>query len=125
MKEDVKKIVKEVVREVAREVARENIKEVVREVVKQHVKEHVREVVKEVVRENIKGDLKEGSVAVMLDAEDARLLSRAAARLKSREPGSAYRLMTLASQVGPSLPGIRLKLNEYKAIVDQAPSDSI
>lgn len=121
VKEDVKKIVKEVVREVAREVARENIKEVVREVVKQHFKERVREVVKEVVRENIKGDLKEGSVAVMLNAEDARLLSRAAARLKSREPGSAYRLMTLASQVGPSLPGIRLKLNEYKEAVDQAP----
>jgi hypothetical protein len=119
--EDVKEDVRRIVKEVVREVAKEHIKEVVKEVVKQHVKEHVREVVKEVVKQQVKRDVKEGSVAVMLDAEDARLLSRAAARLKSREPGSAFRLMTLASQVGPSLPGIRLKLNEYKKVVDQVP----
>jgi hypothetical protein len=66
-------------------------------------------------------DVKANSVAVMLDEEDARLLSRAAARLKSRDPNSAYRLMTLACKVGPSLPGIRLKLNEYRTRGDQLP----
>lgn len=70
---------------------------------------------------DVREEEKKDPVSVMLDEEDARLLIRAAARLKSRDPNSAYRLMTLANKAGPRLPGIRLKLNEYRKKADEPP----
>jgi hypothetical protein len=66
-------------------------------------------------------DTKEAGIDIRLSEADARLLQYAALRMEARNLHAAYRLMTLANEAGPGLPGIKAKLKQYSQSADKAP----